>query len=422
VYEAFQFAVPAEVQVIKDRLHYNIVIDPDPNFWVHILQRPLSQILTELQDRFEQYQHVQISSLKNDQVRLRDSDFVICGGGHAPILCAYLVIAFNLPILFSIQAPLAFHIPPDPDARLKMMTYLHLALQSRQVVPCVDVPFLQEQILEQTGQRLPLVRNHAWFIPRVGSRGPHDGRILTAFYAPASMFPDMNGHALFFFLYEHVLETDASLAFVVKSLGKQPPEMDKSIVRAWEDYWSEQRTTLGSSLVISAADMKMHFDRFVIMPWDVNLLSFDELYSMEVPLFLPDPAAVSLHWCNTMRLTARAGQDYPLYLLRRQHADAGVPSARNSSHPFKPWVDDPMNPQLEVVRYWVTFSNWAQWPGVVYFHGVPDMMIKLMSTDVKLMTSRMDAFNSDTWEHTLQWYRWVTQSLLPGSTIGAWMH
>jgi len=303
--------------------------------------------------------------------------------------------------LFSLQAPLGFHLPPDPIARTFKLVTIRQAFASRQVVASVDCHFLQAQIQEQTGRTLDLVRNHAWFIPR-----SEDSEVLfrgqVALVAPT--MTSSNYYALLALFHETLHVSGAPFTLIAKHLRSQPKGFNAAIVRPWYEYWAEHSTQFGRNDMISMVDVQAHFSAVIIFPWDINMLSFDEMYSLEIPLLLPTPAAVALYWSQLMQMTTVSGRNYPLYLLRPEHAQGQLVLNRTSVYDHPPWFEDPMNADIRALLYWTSYTNWATWPGVNFFSGVGDAVLKAAAPDLSSCKADMANFNGQTWDATQGWF------------------
>mmetsp|Transcript_46568 Transcript_46568/g.122976 ORF Transcript_46568/g.122976 Transcript_46568/m.122976 type:complete len:291 (+) Transcript_46568:1109-1981(+) len=282
-----------------------------------------------------------------------------------------------------------------------MLLAIRQAFSSREVVVSVDCHFLQAQIAEQTGRVTDLVRNHAWFIPRPEEFEVHD-RNQVALVAPT--MTSSNYYALLALFHETLYISGAPFTLIAKHLKSQPKGFDPAIVRSWYEYWGEHSTQFGRNDMISMVDVRMHFQAAIIFPWDINMLSFDEMYSLELPLFLPTPAAVALYWSHLMLMTTVSGSNYPLYLLRPEHAQGSLVFNRASVHVHPPWFDEPMNADIHALLYWTSYTNWATWPGVTFFSGVADAVLRMSTADLGSCQAQMADFNKRTWDATQRWF------------------
>merc|ERR1719476_240159 len=100
-------------------------------------------------------------------LHIKRADCLICGGGHSPTLCLLLRMVTGAPLYFTLQAPLTFRMPKDPDQRSLLVAFFQQsvrptvssAAQGRTVVS-TSLIFFQRQYWVQTGCLLPVVRNH----------------------------------------------------------------------------------------------------------------------------------------------------------------------------------------------------------------------------------------------------------------------
>jgi len=72
-------------------------------------------------------------------------------------------------------------------------------------------------------------------------------------------------------------------------------------------------------------------------------------------------------------------------------------------------VPDPNNDLDEdAVRYWLLFSDFYQWPHIIHFASVEDLVDKMMTVDLAEISRRMSQYNQqvrqqlkDTWSSIL---------------------
>ena len=64
------------------------------------------------------------------------------------------------------------------------------------------------------------------------------------------------------------------------------------------------------------AGLSSRFAAAVLFPHDVGMISFDDLYAVALPIFMPEPELIATIAYAQLAST----RNYPWYLLREQHA------------------------------------------------------------------------------------------------------
>ena len=126
----------------------------------------------------------------------------------------------------------------------------------------------------------------------------------------------------------------------------------------------------------------------VCMPYDTSIFLFNEFYSTNMPVFVPrdlwrwligpvtSPTMEYRHWTGDQVQGAKSLGPVP------------------DSSPFYASIHSPMG--VEQALEWSMYSDWAMLPHVLYFEGVPDLLLKLMDASALHQTSiRMKIFNDE---------------------------
>merc|ERR550539_322237 len=61
--------------------------------------------------------------------------------------------------------------------------------------------------------------------------------------------------------------------------------------------------------------------------------------------------------------------------------------------PYSPFFDGFAPLDVERSLYWSKFTDWAMFPHVQYFSGIPELMVKLVQADVQAISAAMKQFN-----------------------------
>ncbi|CAJ1372590.1 unnamed protein product [Effrenium voratum] len=151
----------------------------------------------------------------------------------------------------------------------------------------------------------------------------------------------------------------------------------------------------------------------VYWPWDVMMMLFNELYTMLVPLFVPDR-----HWVVSTMLWALKYKTQNWWHVRAKNVRASLPSAA-SAFPlaYEPWIGDEPYGGLEQAMYWYSLTDFEQFPHLGHFRSVPELLEQLRSLRPEEVKAGMRSFNEATLRSSLDFYRWAAASLLSGSVL-----
>ncbi|CAK0801857.1 unnamed protein product [Prorocentrum cordatum] len=122
----------------------------------------------------------------------------------------------------------------------------------------------------------------------------------------------------------------------------------------------------------------------VMLPWDLNLVMFHDLYAMELPLFLPDRAGLHrtafAYFARFFQNVLHAGQPWGEVHPRRGAAP----------HPYSPFELDRLEPR----EYWLGFTEYVRAPHVVRFGSVPELLLRALRLDGAAVSARMRGYNA----------------------------
>ncbi|CAE6912162.1 unnamed protein product, partial [Symbiodinium sp. CCMP2456] len=130
------------------------------------------------------------------------------------------------------------------------------------------------------------------------------------------------------------------------------------------------------------ADMAL-YRAAVMMPWDLNLVMFHDLYAMNLPLFLPDlPGLHRVATTYFSRFKMNSAHD-------EQPFGEQMISGRNSPHRYSPFELE----YLEARDYWLQFTEYLRAPAVGRFAGLPDLLLQVANLDGPAVSAAMQAQN-----------------------------
>lgn len=122
----------------------------------------------------------------------------------------------------------------------------------------------------------------------------------------------------------------------------------------------------------------------VYIPYQISMSSLTEQYRMNIPLFFP-----------TIDLLAKWHVQYGVV---RQRTWMGYMSRKEATSHIRgviPNIPDPNNDLDEdAVKYWLKFSDFYQWPHIIYFESVDDLVQKMVTIDLKEISRRMMEYNN----------------------------
>ena len=138
-----------------------------------------------------------------------------------------------------------------------------------------------------------------------------------------------------------------------------------------------------------------HHRAIIHVPYQVSIMSLFEQYRMNIPLVFPS-----------------------LDLLTQWHYEYGVVNEKTWDQTFTgnrpagsningvlPNVPDPNNDRNRTsIRYWLNFSDFYQWPHIIYYDSTDDLIEKLDRTNFLLVSQRMKQYNKQLGQQLLhQW-------------------
>merc|ERR1740129_48854 len=275
--------------------------------------------------------------------------------------------------------------------------------------------FLQRQVWAQTGRLLPVVRNHNHYVPVHISSLPDSDEVLF-FQNHVSLKVDC-ALTLFRFL-KNIVPEAYPWRLVYKNIKRLPG------YRPWRRIYSLGET----ESMQTYGQLGSRFVAAVLFPHDVGMISFDDLYALGVPLFMPEVRFVAMMAYAHLV----SGQNYPWYLLREEHVSLRI--WRTGARPTPPWkIGGPPLPatlrtgpdgtsgggdtisqeelylghnlkSVDKLVHLVGTSNYALFPHVWRFRSVSQLLLQLRTVDLVATSVRMRRFNEDTWRSTSEFY------------------
>jgi len=349
------------------------------------------------------------------------ADFIVCGGGQSPTLCFIMRMVTGLPMLFTLQAPLSFRMPSNVDQRALLVAMF------REMAPTTlastSSAFLSRQVWVQTGCLIPVVRNHNWYAAHVPGRWG-DGLRNEGESTPKEILFWQNHVALktdcsmvVWRFMKQVVQDDFPYNIVFKNVRNLPGPQPGRKVYALRNQ---------DSSILSFGDMRARFLGAVLFPHDLGMFSFDDLYALGVPLFLPTDEMIMQIAFAQLAST----NNYPWYLLREEHAKLSF--KRGDADAAPPWdpgwqFTEAMAPEARAT--WLghdalgvnsllgsmMVSNFKLYPHIRRFHSLTSLLQMLgclTKGDLLATGEAMRESAKETWEVTAEYYRRVVVNLL----------
>jgi hypothetical protein len=127
-----------------------------------------------------------------------------------------------------------------------------------------------------------------------------------------------------------------------------------------------------------------HHPGIIYAPYQVSVMSLFEQYRMNIPLFFPSLDLLT-RWQYDHQVVSERTWDQTLYGIRPQ---------RSNINGVLTDLPDPNNEfDRNAIRYWLNFSDFYQWPHIIYYESTNDLIEKLLSTDLPMISRKMKAYN-----------------------------
>ncbi|CAJ1348896.1 unnamed protein product [Effrenium voratum] len=119
------------------------------------------------------------------------------------------------------------------------------------------------------------------------------------------------------------------------------------------------------------------FEATVLVPWNIAVTTFHELYAMHMPMFIPDTLWLARLWPKQM---TSYGRSHPN--LHRQMRP-------NDRHPTPYPSLDFLSRDFLTMVYWAKSFSGLDLPGVQRFTSIPDLLLGLEEVDLKQISREM---------------------------------
>ena len=122
----------------------------------------------------------------------------------------------------------------------------------------------------------------------------------------------------------------------------------------------------------------------VYVPYQVSMISMTEQYRMNIPLFVPTLDLLAKWHVQHGVVRQRTWANY----RQQRSSRSAIPGVLGDDTP------DPNNDEDETaVRHWLRYADYYQWPHIVYFESVEDLVDKMATVDLDEISRRMREYN-----------------------------
>jgi hypothetical protein len=140
----------------------------------------------------------------------------------------------------------------------------------------------------------------------------------------------------------------------------------------------------------------------VYVPYQVSIMSLFEQYRMNIPLLFPSLDLLT-KWHYEHGVVNEKTWDQTI----RGH----IPSGSTIDGVLKN-VPDPNNDRNRTaIRYWLKFSDFYQWPHIIYYNSTDDLVQKLDSTDFRMISLKMKEYNKQFGKDLLTKWKQILENI-----------
>src|SRR5207244_1007040 len=86
--------------------------------------------------------------------------------------------------------------------------------------------------------------------------------------------------------------------------------------------------------------------------------------------------------------------EYEIVKVRRDNMNHKRKSNSSNVREVVPDIPNPHDAfDRDAIRYWLKFSDFYQWPHIIYYHSTDDLVKKLHSTNLQSISAKMKTYN-----------------------------
>lgn len=318
------------------------------------------------------------------------ADFVICGG--PAWFCAMLRGVRPGPMLLYFAWPA---VPMVPD-KLKPQVLWQMQALAQTVSPSTVFVaanwILAAQFALQFRIFVPVQRPHGLYVNQT--------------YSPVAA-PNGSPRILVSRLGQWTRQGGVALVEMMWALIREEQTQDKVAGFPFELVFLSIRFRGVEPIYHVSYEGLSQFHACIFWPWDVMMLLFDELYTMGMPLLVPER-----QWMHNIMMHTLQHTDMNWWHIRAATVSGVLPSAVASEFPLPhdPWIGK--FGSVAEASYWYELTDFVQFPHVTYFSSLPDMLQKVKTLDVPAVTAGMRQFNQRTLRESMSFYRSAAAQLV----------
>jgi len=140
----------------------------------------------------------------------------------------------------------------------------------------------------------------------------------------------------------------------------------------------------------------------IYVPYQVSLMSLFEQYRMNIPLFFPSLDLLT-DWHYKYRVVKERTWDGVSGNLKNSSVISGALGSD---------IPDPNNEfDRNAIRYWLQFSDFYQWPHIIYFNSTDDLAMKLIKTNLTEVSRNMKIHNANLTKNLHEQWRQILERI-----------
>jgi hypothetical protein len=140
----------------------------------------------------------------------------------------------------------------------------------------------------------------------------------------------------------------------------------------------------------------------IYVPYQVSVMSLFEQYRMNIPLVFPSLNLLT-HWHYKYGLVNEKTWDQTL---------TGIMPGGSNIKGVLTDVPDPNNDKnYTAIRYWLNFSDFYQWPHIIYYESTDDLIQKLDTTDFWMVSRKMKKYNKQFSKNLLNKWKQILDNI-----------
>ncbi|CAF1339882.1 unnamed protein product [Didymodactylos carnosus] len=133
------------------------------------------------------------------------------------------------------------------------------------------------------------------------------------------------------------------------------------------------------------SDLSSHLG-IIHVPYQLSTMSIFEQYRMNIPLFFPALDLLT-EWHKKQNILCQRTWHCAYHWTR---ANGSVIRGVEKDMP------DPNNDyDIAAVKYWLKFADFYQWPHIILYESIEDLIQKLETTDLMAVSAKMKTYNED---------------------------